>query len=474
MSVAEQLHTTKVAALRETLARAYPGRQPIRLQRTSTNSTRDQSSGSADIVSVDLSCFNEVLNIDTRHQWVDVEPGVPMDKLVTATIAKGLIPPVLPEFPGITVGGAVQGGALESSSFKYGQFNDTVLEYELVLTDGTVLTATPHNEYADLYWGISTSYGSLAIVTRVRLPLLSSATYVRLTITPFDSAQACADGVLAAAEGSSDFVEGLVFSEELRAVITGTLENTKSSRITRFGRNVDAWYYRFIRQAVSQPQRTVSVPLRDYLFRYDKGAFWMGEFLFPIFHLQSTPVTRFFFSPFMRTRKLYDGLHALNIQHEYVIQDFYMPKSTVGSLLNYNATKSKIYPLWLCPIKASVAPQKLSSHYNDSSPMLLNIGMYGVSKHSNAIETTRELELLAISLGGRKMLYAQTYLPEKEFWSHYDYLWYSQIRTKYRAEGLKDLWTKIYSGGTTPVPRKLGGLSQMFVESLQGKNIVWK
>lgn len=41
-----------------------------------------------------------------------------MDALVEATVKHGLVPPVVPEFPGITVGGAYNGTGGESSSFR--------------------------------------------------------------------------------------------------------------------------------------------------------------------------------------------------------------------------------------------------------------------------------------------------------------------------------------------------------------------
>ena len=42
-----------------------------------------------------------------------VEPNVPMDRLVAATLQCGLIPPVVMEFPAITVGGGFTGTAGE-------------------------------------------------------------------------------------------------------------------------------------------------------------------------------------------------------------------------------------------------------------------------------------------------------------------------------------------------------------------------
>jgi len=61
-----------------------------------------------------------------------------MDKLVNATLPFRLIPPVVPEFPGIIVGGAYAGTAGESSSFKHGLFDATVERIEISLSHLTI------------------------------------------------------------------------------------------------------------------------------------------------------------------------------------------------------------------------------------------------------------------------------------------------------------------------------------------------
>lgn len=63
---------------------------------------------------VDTSGLNHVITIDTKSMTALVEPNVPMDALVEATLREGLLPPVVMEFPGITVGGGFAGTAGES------------------------------------------------------------------------------------------------------------------------------------------------------------------------------------------------------------------------------------------------------------------------------------------------------------------------------------------------------------------------
>jgi hypothetical protein len=77
--------------------------------------------------SVNVSTLDGIISLDREKMLLHVEPGVSMDVLARAAIALGgVVPAVVLEFPGITVGGAMCGGGIESSSFKYGSFHDTV------------------------------------------------------------------------------------------------------------------------------------------------------------------------------------------------------------------------------------------------------------------------------------------------------------------------------------------------------------
>ena len=103
-----------------------------------------------------------------------------MDWLIEETLKQRLVPPVVMELPAITVGGGVQGGAGESSSFKYGLFHDCCLEYEIVLGNGDVVIASPHKN-SDLFFGTACSYGSLGIMTLVKLQIIPAKNFIRLT-----------------------------------------------------------------------------------------------------------------------------------------------------------------------------------------------------------------------------------------------------------------------------------------------------
>ena len=53
------------------------------------------------------------------------------------------MPAVVPQLKTITLGGAVAGVGIESSSYRHGLVHDTVLELDVLLGDGRVVTCTP-------------------------------------------------------------------------------------------------------------------------------------------------------------------------------------------------------------------------------------------------------------------------------------------------------------------------------------------
>lgn len=140
LSFQMEQHKATVETVRSRIQHFYNTKTGFRVYHGSTNSTRHANFDRDSIV--DVSSLNHVLSIDREKRTALVEPNVPMDALVRETMKAGLLPPVVMEFPGITVGGGFVGTAGESSSFKHGFFDRTVLSAEVVLADGTLVTAS--------------------------------------------------------------------------------------------------------------------------------------------------------------------------------------------------------------------------------------------------------------------------------------------------------------------------------------------
>jgi Delta24-sterol reductase len=441
-------HNSRVTTIASRVAGFHSSKTPFRIYHGSTNSTRNSARQRDN--TVDTSGLSNVLSIDVSARTALVEPNVPMDALVKATLAHGLLPPVVPEFPGITVGGAFAGTAGESSSFKFGFFDATVLRIEILTADGTVMSAS-RTENSELFFGAVGTLGTLGVLTLLQLTLMEAKPFVELTYHRVGSFEHAVDVVRdATAEPRNDFVDGIMLSKTSGAIITGHFTNDlDGTKPTRFTRRYDQWFYLHAKKQISKKAgktpATDYVPIVDYLFRYDRGGFWVGKFAFDYFKAPFDRVGRFLMDTYLHTRVMYHGLHASGLYEQFIIEDLALPEAHCVSFLDFVDQDFGIYPLWLCPLKTSRSG--LSPRHLDPSLQtpLLNVGVWGRGPKPLAEFTAanRKIEAKVKELGGLKWLYAQTFYTELEFWAIYDREAYEALRAKYDAAHLPSVYDKI-------------------------------
>jgi len=204
---------------------------------------------------------------------------------------------------------------------------------------------------------------------------------------------------------------------------------------------------------------TEFVPLVDYLFRYDRGAFWVGKYSFQYFITPFNRVTRFILNPLLHTRTLYRALHHSGLVDYYMVQDVGVPCDKVSEFADWLHDGLQIYPLWLCPLRLTRdtpnARHGLHSEFADLKPgseasTAMNFGIWGpISSNVRSLDRdecvrqNRLLEEKVLALGGKKWLYSQAYYTEDEFWAHYDRGSYDDVRAKYGADWMPSVYDKV-------------------------------
>ena len=401
---------------------------------------------------VDTSRLNRVLHVDTDSQTALVEPNVPMDRLVEETLKYGLVPPVVMEFPGITVGGGFSGSSGESSSFKHGFFDRTLKQVEIVLADGEIVTCS-EQENADLFNGAAGAVGTLGVVTALEMKLLKASKYVETTYHPVRSVEEAVSLTKELADPASDldYVDAILFSRTNGAVITGRMTNDAKAGlpVRRFSDAKDPWYYLHVQDLLRRSSGLVTelIPLPEYLFRYDRGGFWVGAMSFKYFAgLLFNDFTRWWLDDLLHTRMLYKALHASGLTEYVIVQDLSLPYETATEFISFTDKRTGIWPIWLCPIKQNPRPT-MNAHLKDgdiSIPML-NIGLWGLgpSTQDDYVKVNQELEVKLRELGGMKILYAQTFCSEEDFWKDFDRDWHNGLREKYHATSLPSVYDKV-------------------------------
>lgn len=443
-------HNKTVEGISERVQGFYERKEKFRISHGSTNSTRHTLKKNL----VDTSSLSHVLRVNTDNKTCLVEPNVSMDRLVEATLKHGLVPPVVMEFPGITVGGGYSGTSGESSSFKHGFFDRTINSVEMVLADGEVVSISPR-EKADLFHGAAGAVGSMGVTTLVELQLRDAKKFVETTYHPVSNmTEAIQKLKEATGDQELDYVDGIMFSKTQGAIITGRLtdEVKNGLPVQCFSNASDPWFYLHVKDRIAKTTGPTieAIPLAEYLFRYDRGGFWVGASAFDYFKFPFNKFTRWFLDDFLHTRMMYTALHASGQSKKYVVQDLALPYSTAEDFVNYTDEAFGIYPLWLCPLKQNPLPtmHPHSTEYEADGKTLkqmLNIGLWGwgPQDHDAFIIANRDLERKLRELGGMKWLYAHTYYDEAEFWQMYDREWYDQLREKYDATSLPSVYEKV-------------------------------
>ncbi|KAL8935737.1 MAG: hypothetical protein Q9211_004535 [Gyalolechia sp. 1 TL-2023] len=457
-------HDVAVGDIAQTIRQFAAQGQKFRINHGSTNSTRPLTAKGRHFV--DTSKLSRVLEIDEARKTCLVEPNVPMDRLVEATLPHGLVPPVVMEFPGITVGGGFSGSSAESSSFKHGLFDRTVEYVEMVLANGDVVVCS-HDENEDLLQGAAGAMGTFGVVTLLEIRLVTATKYVRLSYIPIKGVPEAVETLQKVMlDDATDYLDGILFSQNQGAIISGQMTDEKSvdETIQTFRSAKDPWFYLHARQMIRNKTSTTTqlVPLIDYLFRYDRGAFWTGSYAFAYFKTPFNRFTRRFLDNFFHTRVMYKAADASQLLHQYIAQDLALPFPRATEFIDYTARTFGIWPLWLCPLKPTpyVTLSPFPASGNGASAPILNIGLWGQGPKSakGFVAANRDLERKLVELSGQKALYAHTYYTEDEFWRVYDREWYDALRQKYGAGSLPSAYDKVKVDLDTAEGRSGGSL----------------
>ncbi|KAL2474134.1 Delta(24)-sterol reductase [Forsythia ovata] len=122
---------------------------------------------------VDLSAFRNILDLDKDRMITTVEPLVNMSQISRLTVPMNLALAVIAELDDLTIGGHINGYGIEVSSHIYSLISDTVVAYEIILTDGQLVRATKDREYSDLFCASPWSQGTLGLIVaaKIKLPI---------------------------------------------------------------------------------------------------------------------------------------------------------------------------------------------------------------------------------------------------------------------------------------------------------------
>lgn len=410
------------------------------LDKKSSNLFRTRAS-TKNVKLIDLKVFNKVIHVDTENLIADVEGLTTYEDLVHETLKYSCLPAVVPELKSITVGGAISGCGIESSSFRYGLVHETVKEMEILLADGRVVTCTPDNEYRDLFYGIPNSYGTFGYALRVKIQLIPVQKYVKLTHDRFSDPALYFKTInrLCEEKGLADaYIEGVIFDRNEMYITRGKFVDVAPYTSNYCYKNI---YFKSI-----QTNQEDFVSTLDYIWRWDSDWFWCSK----VFGLQN-PLIRFLFGKFMlssvvyksimhffnRHPILYSALTPFQKKRESIIQDVLIPVEQSDSFLDFFQKEIGIKPIWICPSKAYSKKHRYSFCSLDPDTLYLDFGFWdSIETDKEAGYYNKKIEKKVMDLGGSKSLYSSSFYTEDEFWSIYNHPEYLSLKHKYDPKNM--------------------------------------
>ena len=434
--------------------RALPPRARVRLAKRTSNLFRfgDTARTGQNAGTLDPGGLTGVLAVDPRARTADVQGMCTYEDLVAATLPHGLMPLVVPQLKTITLGGAVTGLGIESSSFRNGLPHESVLEMDVLTPDGELVTAAPEGEHADLYAGFPNSYGTLGYALRLRIELQPVQPYVRLEHRRV-ATSALADVITqVCGPDAPDFVDGTVFAPDEQYLTLGTFtDDPRPGPSDYTGQQI---FYRSIRE------RTHDVlTVHDYIWRWDTDWFWCSR-AFGVQH----PVVRALWPRRYRRSDVYRHLVALDRRHgvssrlhgftrtpqeEPVIQDVEIPVERLAEFLDAFHRDVGIRPVWLCPLRLR-GERTWPLYPLQPGELYVNVGFWSTVPEvpGRPDAHNRRVEELVADLGGHKSLYSTVHYDEGEFWKHYNGPAYRALKERYDPHGrLPDLYSKVTGSG---------------------------
>jgi FAD/FMN-containing dehydrogenase len=436
--------------------RAIPSGAPVRLAKQTSNLFRVRA-GSAG-PGLNVADFDGVLAVDVAARTADVLGMTTYEHLVAATLPHGLMPLVVPQLKTITLGGAVTGLGIESTSFHAGLPHESVREMDILTGAGEVVTARPDNEHADLFFGFPNSYGTLGYALRLTIDLAPVAAYVELEHVRFHNAEEMAGAVAQIASTGSyagrvvDFCDGTVFTPGQIYLTLGRWAEEAPYVSDYTGNRI---YYKSI-----ATKRRDYLTASDYIWRWDTDWFWCSggigaqnrwvRPLIPRRYLRSD--TYFKIVNFARRHGLVRRWDELRRKpaREYVIQDIEVPVNRLAEFLDFFHSEVGILPVWLCPLRQRDPSRQWDLYVMSPDAVYVNVGFWAsVELADGAVEgdVNRAIELEVERLGGRKSLYSSSYYPVEEFWSIYNGEAYASLKGRYDPDSrLLDLYAKCVVG----------------------------
>lgn len=167
----------------------YAARTGIKVSSRGAGHSLSGQSLNQDGIVLDLKSLNRIHEINTKELWFKADAGVFWGEIVNACLPQGIIPPVLTNYFGVSIGGTHASGGIGAASFARGSQADNCLGVEVVTAEGEVVWCTPEKN-SELFHYVLCGYGQFGIITKIQHRLIKYCPITRTYLLFYDNLDA--------------------------------------------------------------------------------------------------------------------------------------------------------------------------------------------------------------------------------------------------------------------------------------------
>lgn len=308
-----------------------------------------------------LAQFRHVLSFNESGEAVEVEGQMSYGKLVQYLWSHQRLPAIIPATKSTTIAEAMTRVNVNAGAFKSGPVIDSVVECDVWLPSGEIVTCSPHGLHQDLFFSLANSSQQTMPILRTVIQLRKMKPYVALTHQHFGCAQSFFEKLIdMTLYNDVNFVEATVFGQH-DYVITRSQFVNHSPYVNTY--QLLKHYHSSLKNRQHDFMTT-----RHFLWRWHSDRFWRFQraqkrWLAPrhnplLSKLYQAPVSRQALAIWQRKR-------------EFILKDVFIPVDAAPRLLDSLLTLMPVRPLWLCPIISNQA-----MHYSGFSQFQPGLFIY--------------------------------------------------------------------------------------------------
>eukprot|EP01042_Synura_sphagnicola_P006610 gene6610-8454_t len=286
------------------------------------------------------------------------EPAVSMGQITSYLVPRGYALLIQVEMESLTIGGLSMGFGMETNSHIAGFFQESVVAYELVTSEGEVIHVTAVTD-PELFYALPWSCGTIGFLTAVTVKIIKTKPYIHVTYLPTYSTEEFARKLKELSESPTApaFLEATIYSKETAVIqiaefaeVTNALDRQKINAVNRFWK---PFYYQWVETYLERGQGDEFIPLLDYYHRFTRSIFWELEIMIPF---SNHPLYRVLWgwmgAPEVSLLKLFQGnvIRQANINAHVCVESIMPVADVAEGVLKYDEWFG-VYPLLVFPLR---------------------------------------------------------------------------------------------------------------------------